>query len=59
MALVTIQVLDGADRGRVFENLATPVTIGREEGNSIQLNPEPAPPPPSPQLVLLQLLPLW
>ena len=40
MALVTLQVLDGADRGRVFENLATPVTIGREEGNSIQLNDE-------------------
>lgn len=40
MALVTLRVLDGADRGRVFENLPTPVTIGREEGNSIQLNDE-------------------
>lgn len=40
MALVTIQVLDGADRGRVFEDLPTPVTIGREEGNSVQLNDE-------------------
>ena len=40
MALVTLQVLDGADRGRMFENVATPVTIGREEGNSVQLNDE-------------------
>jgi pSer/pThr/pTyr-binding forkhead associated (FHA) protein len=40
MALVTLQVLDGADRGRVFENLPTPVSIGREEGNSVQLNDE-------------------
>ena len=38
MALVTLRVLDGADRGRVHENLPTPVTIGREEGNSVQLN---------------------
>lgn len=35
-----MRVIDGADRGRVFENLATPVTVGREEGNSIQLNDE-------------------
>jgi len=40
MALVTLRVLDGADRGRVFEDLPTPVTIGREEGNSVQLNDE-------------------
>jgi pSer/pThr/pTyr-binding forkhead associated (FHA) protein len=40
MARITLQVLDGADRGRVFDSLATPVTIGREEGNSIQLNDE-------------------
>lgn len=40
MALITLQVLDGADRGRVFHNLATPVTVGREEGNTIQLNDE-------------------
>jgi pSer/pThr/pTyr-binding forkhead associated (FHA) protein len=37
---ITIRVLDGADRGRVFQNLAPPVTIGREEGNTIQLNDE-------------------
>lgn len=40
MALVTLRVLHGADRGRVFHDLPTPVTIGREEGNSIQLNDE-------------------
>jgi hypothetical protein len=40
MAYVTLRVLHGADRGKVFDHLATPVTIGREEGNSIQLNDE-------------------
>jgi len=40
MALVTLRVLDGADRGKAFENVPTPVTVGREEGNSIQLNDE-------------------
>jgi hypothetical protein len=40
MVEITLRVLDGADRGRVFEELPTPVTIGREEGNSIQLNDE-------------------
>lgn len=40
MALVTFRVLDGPDRGRVFEEMPTPLTIGREEGNSVQLNDE-------------------
>src|SRR6187401_2025726 len=40
MALITLRVLDGADRGRVYDNLPTPVTIGREEGNTVQLNDE-------------------
>ncbi len=40
MPLITLRVLDGADRGRVFERLPPPVTIGREEGNTIQLNDE-------------------
>jgi hypothetical protein len=40
MAHITLRVLDGADRGKVFEDLPTPVTIGREEGNSLQLNDE-------------------
>lgn len=40
MALVTFQVIDGVDKGKVFENLPTPVTIGREEGNTVRLNDE-------------------
>jgi pSer/pThr/pTyr-binding forkhead associated (FHA) protein len=40
MAQITLRVLDGADRGRIYEDLPTPVTIGREEGNSLQLNDE-------------------
>jgi pSer/pThr/pTyr-binding forkhead associated (FHA) protein len=40
MGHVTLRVLHGADRGRIFDDLPTPVTIGREEGNSIQLNDE-------------------
>ncbi len=35
---ITLRIIDGADRGRVFDGLAPPVTIGREEGNTIQLN---------------------
>lgn len=38
MVRVTIRILDGAGRGRVFEDLVPPVTIGREEGNTIQVN---------------------
>jgi len=40
MATITLRVLDGADRGKVFEDISLPITIGREEGNSIQLNDE-------------------
>lgn len=40
MTRITLRVLDGADRGRAFEQLQVPVTIGREEGNTIQLNDE-------------------
>ena len=40
MAFVTLRILHGTDRGRIFDNLPTPVTIGREEGNSIQLHDE-------------------
>jgi pSer/pThr/pTyr-binding forkhead associated (FHA) protein len=40
MAQITLRILDGADRGRNFDDLPTPVSIGREEGNSIQLNDE-------------------
>jgi pSer/pThr/pTyr-binding forkhead associated (FHA) protein len=40
MTTITLRVLDGADRGKVFEKINVPVTIGREEGNTIQLNDE-------------------
>jgi pSer/pThr/pTyr-binding forkhead associated (FHA) protein len=40
MSRVTLRVLDGADRGKLFEEVEPPVTIGREEGNSVQLNDE-------------------
>lgn len=40
MNAFTLRVLDGSDRGRVFQDVYPPVTIGREEGNTIQLNDE-------------------
>jgi pSer/pThr/pTyr-binding forkhead associated (FHA) protein len=40
MPVVTFQVLEGIDKGRIFRELATPVTIGREEGNALRLNDE-------------------
>jgi hypothetical protein len=40
MAQVTLTVLEGLERGQVLRNLQTPVTIGREEENDIQLNDE-------------------
>lgn len=40
MSDLTITILHGADRGKVFRDLTVPMTIGREEGNSIQLNDE-------------------
>ncbi len=40
MIKLTLRVISGADRGRVFRELKTPMTIGREEGNTIQLNDE-------------------
>jgi pSer/pThr/pTyr-binding forkhead associated (FHA) protein len=40
MPSVTFQVLDGIDKGRIFRELPTPVTIGREEGNVLRLNDE-------------------
>jgi hypothetical protein len=38
MPHVTLRVLDGADRGQVYDEMETPITIGREEGNAVQLN---------------------
>jgi hypothetical protein len=40
MSLVTLRILDGPERGKAFRQIATPVSIGREEGNFIQLNDE-------------------
>jgi pSer/pThr/pTyr-binding forkhead associated (FHA) protein len=40
MPTVTFRVLEGIDKGRVFRELPTPVTIGREEGNLLRLNDE-------------------
>jgi pSer/pThr/pTyr-binding forkhead associated (FHA) protein len=38
MAEVTIRVLEGLERGRIYARLPTPVSIGREDDNDIQLN---------------------
>lgn len=40
MARITIQIVEGFERGRVLADLPTPVSIGREEDNTIQLNDE-------------------
>ena len=40
MKSITLRVLDGANRGEIYEAISVPVTIGREEGNTIQLNDE-------------------
>ncbi|QVL34821.1 FHA domain-containing protein [Telmatocola sphagniphila] len=37
---VTFHVLEGVDKGRVYRDLNIPVSIGREEGNSLRLNDE-------------------
>ncbi len=40
MSQVTLQVLDGSDRGKIYRAMGTPITIGREDGNAVQLNDE-------------------
>jgi pSer/pThr/pTyr-binding forkhead associated (FHA) protein len=40
MLRLTFRVVDGPDRGRAYANLEPPLTIGREEGNTIQLSDE-------------------
>ena len=37
---ITLKILHGADRGKVYKDLEPPMTVGREEGNDIQLNDE-------------------
>ena len=38
--MVTLQVIEGQERGRVYRDLAAPVTLGREEDNAIRINDE-------------------
>lgn len=40
MRTITLQVLEGLERGQTFEDLPIPVSIGREEENTIRLNDE-------------------
>ena len=40
MAMVTLQVIEGLERGRTYAALPTPVTLGREDDNTIRLNDE-------------------
>ncbi|MBL6724641.1 MAG: FHA domain-containing protein [Rubripirellula sp.] len=40
MSGVTLKILHGADRGKIYDELKPPFTVGREEGNDIQLNDE-------------------
>ena len=40
MSLVTLRIVDGPERGTVYDQIATPVSIGREEGNVVRLNDE-------------------
>lgn len=37
-ARLTLQILDGPDRGRVFRDLPLPLRIGRSADNEVQLN---------------------
>lgn len=40
MTTITIQLIEGLERGQIFEELPTPVSIGREDDNSVRLNDE-------------------
>ncbi|MFK7737660.1 MAG: FHA domain-containing protein [Pirellulaceae bacterium] len=40
MQSITLRIISGADRGKTYHELKTPITIGREEGNNVQLNDE-------------------
>lgn len=39
-SMVTLRVIDGHERGRVYSDLEIPITLGREEDNAIRLNDE-------------------
>lgn len=40
MPAITLQVLEGLERGRYYHDLVPPVSIGREDENTIRLNDE-------------------
>ena len=40
MSTITLRILDGPDKGKEYSEIPLPVSIGREDGNSIQLNDE-------------------
>ncbi|MDD3587291.1 MAG: FHA domain-containing protein [Thermoguttaceae bacterium] len=40
MNKVSIRIIDGPERGKVFDDLSLPVSIGREKGNSIVIDDE-------------------
>ncbi len=40
MSQLTFQVVEGLEAGRIFRDVPTPLTIGREEDNDVQLNDE-------------------
>ncbi|MCA9069902.1 MAG: FHA domain-containing protein, partial [Planctomycetaceae bacterium] len=40
MTTITIQIIEGLERGQILEELPTPVSIGREDDNSVRLNDE-------------------
>ena len=40
MGVATLRALEGADRGKDFAGVPTPLTIGREDGNSVQVSDE-------------------
>ena len=40
MSRITLQLIEGLERGRIYSELQTPVTIGREDDNTIRLNDE-------------------
>jgi len=40
MTRIVFQVIEGLEAGRIYRDLTTPLTIGREEDNDVQLNDE-------------------
>jgi len=40
MKTINFQVIEGVDKGRVYRDMPVPVSMGREEGNTLRLNDE-------------------